>query len=122
MENDVASGKCESSVVWCVCCHVRTVILIGDTDSVLFSCFAVVAASLLLALNGIFFSSGWTVTRTCNNSRAMEECTVTNLHQKAVVDMVPEVTALAEARVPDITTKVLIWKEIKKREVSSVLR
>lgn len=39
--------------------------------------------------------------------------------QKAVMDMAPEVTALAATRVPDIRTRVLIWKEIKKKEVSA---
>lgn len=38
--------------------------------------------------------------------------------QKAAMDMAPEVTALAATRVPDIRTRVLIWKEIKKKEVS----
>lgn len=64
--------------------------------------------------------SGWTVTRACSTSRrAMVECMVMDPLQKAVMDMAPEVTALAATRVPDIRTRVLIWKEIKKKEVSA---
>lgn len=65
-------------------------------------------------------TSGWTATQACSNRRATVECMVKDHHLKEITDTVPEVTALAEARVPDITTRALIWKGVKKNEDHSV--